>query len=177
MNFARFFQNRLVLALVVGALCIVADQATKEIARETLPDTGRHSYFGDTVRLEFALNSGGFLSMGGQLSPLVRTAIFIVFNTVAMIALTAFLIVKRDAPFIVFVSMVLIIAGGFGNLIDRVTNDGLVTDFINMGIGSVRTGIFNVADIAVTAGTIVVFVWLFWTPQAKPLGKEESAAS
>src|SRR5262245_46746290 len=66
MKSARFFQNRLALALVVAALCIAADQATKEIARRTLPDTGRHSYFGDTVRLEFALNQGGFLSLGGQ---------------------------------------------------------------------------------------------------------------
>jgi len=43
-----------------------------------------------------------------------------------------------------------------GNLIDRVWNNGLVTDFINVGIGPVRTGVFNVADLAVTFGAIAV---------------------
>jgi signal peptidase II len=165
MNLARIFQNRLVLALVVGVLCIALDQATKEVARRYLPGTGQHSYLADTFRLEFALNTGGFLSLGGQLSPAVRIAIFIVFNALAMALLTVFLIIKRDAPLIVFLSMVLIIAGGLGNLIDRVIDNGRVTDFMNMGIGPIRTGIFNVADIAVTVGTVIVFVWLFRTPR------------
>ena len=50
--------------------------------------------------------------------------------------------------------MIFILAGGIGNLIDRILNNGLVTDFINVGIGPLRTGIFNVADIAFTCGAI-----------------------
>ena len=45
-----------------------------------------------------------------------------------------------------------------GNLIDRVVNNGLVIDFINLGVGPVRTGIFNVADIGVTFGAIAPMV-------------------
>ena len=46
----------------------------------------------------------------------------------------------------------LIIGGGIGNLIDRLIHDGSVTDFMNIGIGRVRTGIFNAADIFLIVG-------------------------
>jgi len=43
-------------------------------------------------------------------------------------------------------------------LIDRILNEGRVVDFMNMGIGSLRTGIFNIADIAITFGVIWLIV-------------------
>ena len=57
-------------------------------------------------------------------------------------------------PFTLFTAMLFMLVGGIGNLIDCVTNNGLVTDFLNIGIGPVRTGIFNVTDMAVTCGAI-----------------------
>jgi signal peptidase II len=50
----------------------------------------------------------------------------------------------------------LICAGGVGNLIDRWTL-GYSTDFLNLGIGPIRTGIFNVADVALMAGCFLIF--------------------
>jgi signal peptidase II len=55
------------------------------------------------------------------------------------------------------VGLALIVGGGVGNLIDRL-NAGVVRDFIDIGIGSIRTGVFNLADLAITVGTVVV-VW------------------
>ena len=46
----------------------------------------------------------------------------------------------------------LIAGGGLGNLYDRLTNTGRVVDFLMVGMGSLRTGIFNVADLAITFG-------------------------
>ena len=51
-------------------------------------------------------------------------------------------------------SIAMVIAGGIGNIIDRILFDRHVTDFMNIGIGNIRTGIFNVADMCVTAGVI-----------------------
>ena len=56
-------------------------------------------------------------------------------------------------------SSVLIIGGGLGNLIDRITNKGSVIDFMNIGIGSIRTGIFNVADLTIMAGVLMLAVF------------------
>ncbi len=50
----------------------------------------------------------------------------------------------------------LIVGGGAGNLIDRLARDGRVGDFIMIGVGGIRTGIFNFADLAVLAGWIVL---------------------
>ena len=49
----------------------------------------------------------------------------------------------------------LMMGGGVGNLIDRIFNDGAVVDFLNIGIGSVRTGIFNVADMSIMLGLVL----------------------
>ena len=53
--------------------------------------------------------------------------------------------------------LTLMFAGGVGNLIDRFTNNGSVVDFLNIGIGPLRTGIFNVVDIAVFICAMLLF--------------------
>lgn len=150
---------RLVIAITVLVGCIGCDQASKSIATRTLRDAQPQSFLGDTVRLHYAENPGGFLSVGGSLASNFRTIIFIGFNACMMIAVSGVLIFNRRLTMAMFLCLLLILAGGIGNLIDRVTNDGLVIDFINMGIGPVRTGIFNVADIAVMCGAAIA-VWL-----------------
>ena len=55
--------------------------------------------------------------------------------------------------------LVTIIGGGLGNLIDRLSNNFRVVDFINFGIGNVRTGILNVADMSVTFGVIILAIY------------------
>jgi signal peptidase II len=52
----------------------------------------------------------------------------------------------------------LIVSGGASNWFDRARFDGLVVDFMNLGLGSLRTGIFNVADLAIVAGIGVLLV-------------------
>ena len=59
---------------------------------------------------------------------------------------------KRPSGRLQQLAIVLLLAGGIGNLIDRTFHGGLVIDFLNVGIGPLRTGIFNVADMAIMAG-------------------------
>jgi signal peptidase II len=66
-----------------------------------------------------------------------------------------------------FVALGLLLAGGVGNLIDRINQNGHVTDFLNVGIGPVRTGIFNVADMAIMAGAGLLFWLSFRQEQAR----------
>jgi signal peptidase II len=51
----------------------------------------------------------------------------------------------------------LFVAGGASNLLDRITY-GKVVDFMNVGLGPLRTGIFNVADMAIMLGAAIVVV-------------------
>jgi signal peptidase II len=152
--------TRLGLLLAVLVSCVGCDQVTKSIAARQLAALPRQSYLGDTVRLEFALNPGAFLGMGGSLGSGARFWGLTVING-ALLAILAYVLITRwSMPPGNFAAWALILAGGIGNLIDRVGQHGLVTDFLNVGIGPLRTGIFNVADMAVTVGfTLFVFVW------------------
>ena len=150
--------SRFFLAIVVLASCIGCDQATKRIATETLRDAPRQSYLGDTMRLEYALNPGGFLGLGGRLPDSARYWVFIALNSLLMLGVAGVLILRWEMQLVAFVSLAFILAGGIGNLIDRATQNGLVTDFLNVGIGPLRSGIFNVADMAVTFGAIALIV-------------------
>ena len=69
--------------------------------------------------------------------------------------------------------LLLFLAGGVSNLIDRVTL-GRVIDFLSVGIGQLRTGIFNVADMAIIAGVVILIaegIRKSYTPDvSNPLG-------
>ncbi|MFO0897456.1 MAG: signal peptidase II [Pirellulales bacterium] len=153
------------LALLVA--CVGCDQATKRLATQTLRNTPARSYLADTVRLEYALNPGGFLSLGANLPPTVRRGVFIAFNAGLLLGFAALLGLRRDLSAAWFLAVLGLLAGGIGNLIDRVSHDGLVIDFINLGVGPVRTGIFNVADVAITGGGLALLA-LSWRRSGQP---------
>ena len=51
-------------------------------------------------------------------------------------------------------------------MIDRLLNEGRVTDFLNVGIGTLRTGIFNPADMAILAGALLLVLKTRTAPAA-----------
>ncbi len=57
-----------------------------------------------------------------------------------------------------FIALTLVAGGGMSNLIDRLMFHGRVTDFLNVGLGSLRTGIFNVADMTILAGALLMLL-------------------
>ncbi|MEN8162170.1 MAG: signal peptidase II [Myxococcota bacterium] len=54
------------------------------------------------------------------------------------------------------VALGLVAGGGFANWLDRVLGDGSVTDFVSLGVGALRTGIFNLADVAIVLGVLLL---------------------
>ena len=146
---------RLLLLIAIGAT-IGCDQVTKHIASTTLADVPSRSFLADTIRLDYAENPGAFLSLGAEWPAPVRTAVFGVSNAVLLVAL-AILAVRRRWPKRALLGAALFIAGGVSNLVDRIAY-GMVIDFMNVGVGSLRTGIFNVADMAIMLGAGVLVV-------------------
>jgi signal peptidase II len=146
---------RLLLLVVIGTT-IGCDRVTKHVAATTLADGPGRSFLAGSVRLEYAENTGAFLGVGADWPPTIRTAVFAVGNGLILFALT--LVALRDGwPRHALLGVALVVAGGASNLFDRIT-DGRVIDFVNVGIGSVRTGIFNVADMAIMLGAGVLVI-------------------
>ena len=84
----------------------------------------------------------------------IRQIIFVVLVSIFLFGFLLFVIRNKGFNSIAVSSGALIIGGGLSNLIDRIINQGAVIDFMNIGIGSIRTGIFNGADFAIMAGVV-----------------------
>jgi signal peptidase II len=154
-SMANQWTGRIVLLLaVVGT--IGCDRITKHVASTTLAESPNRSYLGDTVRIGYVQNRGGFLSVGADLAPAMRAAIFKV-ATGAMVLVVIVVAVRRRLSGRPALGLALFVAGGMSNWFDRITQ-GSVVDFLNVGVGPVRTGVFNVADMAIMVGAIA-FAW------------------
>jgi signal peptidase II len=146
------------ITIAVVVLNYGLDRLTKLLAIEFLKGRPPVSFFGDLMVLVYAENSGAFLSMGSVWSPFLKYLLFLVIpGIVCLYGLFWCFLKARDLPRIVLVAT--IIGGGAGNMVDRIANDFRVVDFLNFGIGRLRTGVLNVADLSVTFGALLlVFV-------------------
>lgn len=158
------FRSPITSLLLLGIFVIGVDQLTKWMATQSLRHSPPQFYLSEMLCLKFALNPGGFLSLGGGLSESVRQWLFIGANGVLLLGILAFMVLKaKRLSHPTLVCLGLVLAGGIGNMIDRVSNHGLVTDFIVMRIGPLQTGVFNIADIAITGGSIGIAVLVFFS--------------
>jgi signal peptidase II len=148
-----------VLLFVAIAATIGCDRVTKHVATTALAEAPRQSFLADTIRLEYVENTGAFLGLGADWSEPVRTAVFGIGNALLMLALVI-VAWRQQWTRRSLVAVALFVAGGLSNLVDRVLH-GAVVDFMNVGIGPLRTGIFNVADVAITlgAGLLAIEGW------------------
>lgn len=144
--------KRISLVALVFALCIGIDQITKHMAQVTLGDGRVITYLGNFFRLQYAENSGAFLSLGAALPDHWRDFIFVAGVAIILLALLGYLLLAAEVQPLQCLALALVCSGGFSNLWDRMRYDGHVIDFMNVGLGPVRTGIFNVADMAIMAG-------------------------
>ncbi|MAE73013.1 MAG: signal peptidase II [Bdellovibrionaceae bacterium] len=130
------------------------DQITKYWARQVLQGEAPQHYLGGLFRLQYAENTGAFLSLGAGLSEPLRKWIFVIFVGLFLVGASVY-VFRSAMSSISSWGFCLIIAGGFGNLIDRGLF-GRVSDFMLMVAGPLRTGIFNIADMAILFGIILV---------------------
>jgi signal peptidase II len=149
------FRRGVLLCLLLAATA-GCDRVTKHLAVTSLAGQPEQSYLGDVVRLDYHENSGGFLSTGSTWSKATRMAVFQVANGVFLLG-TLFLAVRYKWSRSGRIGLVMFLAGGISNLADRIAF-GSVIDFLNVGFGPVRTGIFNVADVAIMAGVGLLLV-------------------
>jgi len=143
---------RLTLVSLVLAGTVGCDQASKQLAISHLRDEPAQNLLGGFLRLVFAENPGAFLSLGGRLPPAVRFGLLTVGVGLLLLLGLLYLLKSQQLGRLHTVALALGVGGGLSNWYDRLVNDGRVVDFMVLGIGPVRTGVFNVADIAIMLG-------------------------
>ncbi|MFH1852784.1 MAG: signal peptidase II [Candidatus Neomarinimicrobiota bacterium] len=147
-------RKKILLLVTVLALCIGCDQAAKEVARQTLRGYPPESFAADTFRLHYIENTGGFLSLGARLPAGIRFWLMQVLPVIGLSGIVIFTALSQRLTGLEVLLLALVAGGGIGNLIDRIFRDGRVVDFLNLGIGPLRTGIFNLADVFIMVGGI-----------------------
>jgi len=151
---------KLIIFLLFGLVGL--DQLVKYLAKKMLVPGSVIRFLGDTVRIQYAENKGIYLSLGSKLPDEIRFWLFIVGVSILLICLFLFLVFSKNLSLFPTIALTLILCGGIGNLIDRVFNQGVVIDMFNIGIGKLRTGIFNLADLGITfGGGMVIYYLLF----------------
>lgn len=160
------------LVIMIGVL-VTADQLVKNWAVNVLQPVGSMDFihFGDfkIIDLTYLENDGAiFGSMSGQRWFLVGfTSLVLVAGIVAM-----FVMMKRSK--LVDIAMALFIAGGIGNLVDRI-RFGYVVDMFEIKL--FRFAIFNVADICITVAEVLLLVYvIFIYPKVEKAEKAEQEA-
>jgi signal peptidase II len=151
--------KRLAILLFVLFASVGCDQATKALAQRHLSASPPLLFLNGIFRLQYAENPGAFLSFGAGFGESTQRWIFT--GLVALILGGVLIFILREtrrSPLLILVALALFLSGGIGNLLDRVYNHGRVIDFMNIGIGGVRTGIFNVADMALMSGMLIILL-------------------
>ena len=150
--------KRMMVIILVSLACAGCDQGTKSLASAYLTKYEMTSYFNDIVRIGYIENTGAFLGLGSSLPENIRFSLFTVITGLLLIGLFIYLVYSSNLNLIAVIGLSLLLSGGGSNLFDRIVNDGAVIDLLNIGIGGVRTGIFNVADMAIMLGGVLLFV-------------------
>ena len=167
--------KKAILILLVLLACVGCDQATKVVARNHLQSSPTVYVVGDIFLLQYTENTGAFLGMGSRLPEAVRFWLYVVFVAIILVVMLGFVWTSETMTPLGILGGSLIVGGGFSNLVDRMMNGGAVVDFMNLGIGNLRTGIFNVADLAIVFGAGIVFLSMLRQPGANP--KEQTTNS
>jgi signal peptidase II len=145
--------------IILFSFCCLAfigcDRVTKDLAKEHLKDKATITYLHGTIRLQYVENTGAALSMGDNLPKTVSLWLLSILPLAVLLGVLFYTLknLQQMGAMKVF-SIALVFSGGIGNITDRILFDRHVTDFMNLGISNIRTGIFNVADVCVTAGVI-----------------------
>lgn len=153
--------KRTLLILVLVILNIGLDQFSKFQVRERVVPGSRTEIIGKQLQLMNVENSGAFLSMGSDSNPTVKLIFLLIVPAIVLGVVLYYVITDKTLDKKSIIGFSCIAGGGIANVYDRLLY-GSVTDFLYMDFGGVfKTGVFNIADMSVTTGMILLLISSF----------------
>ena len=154
----RSRRNTFLFGGLVGGI-VIADIVTKAIAVAALvPRYVPRSVIGDWVQLRLVYNQGA--AFGISVGSLSRP-VFIVLTLVAVGILARMFRATADGDLVRTTAIAMVVGGAIGNLIDRLRSAQGVVDFLDVGVGTHRWPTFNVADMGVSVGALLLALVLW----------------
>ncbi len=146
------------LFVALAGLIVAFDVTTKFLVQRAFRPYQQVEILGDWVRLTFIYNPGA--AFGIYLGEYSRI-MFLVLSLVALTALVSMYWVTPARNRVRLAAIAMVCGGAVGNLIDRLRSTRGVVDFMDIGVGDVRWPVFNVADVAVTIGALLLALSLW----------------
>ncbi|WP_179335648.1 signal peptidase II [Winogradskyella costae] len=152
--------NRTLFIIILIAFNIAIDQISKVIVRTTMirGGKGQINVIQDYFQLIWVENKGAFLGMGSDMNPTLRLIFLLILPTLVLAYVIYYIIKTKELDRMSLIAFCCIAGGGIANVFDRIVF-GQVTDFFYINLGGVfKTGIFNVADMSVTIGMVILLL-------------------
>ena len=148
---------------------MVSDQLLKQWIVANYAPYRIYPVVGDWLRIDFIHNAGGLFGLFQGVAPVFALVTIVV---VGIIVAMEFRWGWRSP--LMSVALGLLLGGAIGNCIDRI-RFGYVVDFADIGIGTLRWYIFNIADAAVTCFfLLVIAIWIFAPKALSIIGDGQS---
>ena len=148
-----------VLPAIIGVLIVVIDQLAKILVEKNLSASDSIHAIPHLFDFVYVKNTGAAFSILSDSTVLVG-----IISILFCIGVGAYWFVKKPQQPILIMTMTLLLAGAFGNAVDRLFR-GYVVDFIQTAF--MRFPVFNVADIAITAGAVLLIIYLLFFEEGK----------
>ncbi len=155
----KLSRNLSIILLIVANITI--DQISKVVVRATIEEDQVIKIIGDNFIMTRVQNSGAFLGMGSELNDTLRLILLLILPVVVLGGVIYYILKNKALDRLSLIAFCCIIGGGIANVFDRIV-EGSVTDFFYIKLTDIiRTGIFNVADMSVTFGMILLLIASF----------------
>jgi len=152
--------TKLIFLLFMISMNIGCDQITKNEVRKNIAPNEVIEIIDQNLILTKVENTGAAMSLGSKLPSVLKFLILKILPSIIMIGLIGFIIFNSKLSKFQQIAFAGIIGGGIGNLIDRFKFNS-VTDFLFIEIGPFKTGIFNMADVSIFLGAILILFTSF----------------
>lgn len=151
-------KKRSLFIIVLILVNIALDQISKFWVRADVIPGSEASIIGDIFTLHNVENTGAFLGMGSDFNPTLKLILLLILPIIVLGLVLHHIFKDKHMDKLSLIGFCCIIGGGFANVFDRFAY-GSVTDFLHIDFGgSLRTGIFNLADISVSFGMILLLI-------------------
>ena len=167
----------LLIVICISGVNFAADRLTKIYAVDHIKGAGTIRVVGNVFIMRYAENDGAFLGFGGSMPGPLKSVLLVLLPSLIVGVAIFYTAFSGNIPPGQLVCLSCVIGGGIGNLYDRIFNGGVVIDFLNFGIGGLRTGILNVADLSVTFGAIVFVILMIRDDKNKARSAEEESSA
>jgi len=156
------------LFFTLATLAVLLDQLTKAYIRTTMPPSTSFPVIDGIFHITYVRNMGAAFGLMPGRQPL-----FIATSLTVVVGVIGYWLIKRPRARWLVISLGLVVGGALGNLIDRTTGTGLVTDFFEFAF--IDFPVFNIADMAIVFGVSMLVVWVLLVPEPGESAESDKA--